>query len=775
MMTSSDVEYLTAPWPFDRHLVYVYRTGALRGQVKAELRTAALRRGEELYSCDPGALLAVSQGATLFSGTHLCDWSEADTARVGVDAVLSALASEDGERIAFFIRHGDALLDNPIWPSVRNNNCVFVEEHVVTARNLKVTLAFLQNQSDIPHSKNLASQEAFVGYFSDLIEINRRFDLPDFMQEFDKAVLLYTDPASGVFDGKAVLKKQNERNAIVSPLREFIQTRETSALVKVVRAVERCRRQGRGHLRLIAELCRSTLRILDQQAPDRSNAAAGTGPASAGAFDGQLMQWIAILLSWIDRLRTLELGNSDDKPGGDLLLVCIDQMGREYSDQFESGIPRGPPSSAWSHLRHVLANVDASSDELGAVKARLVQEFGLYLGAGAPGEYLWIARLRAMMNAGTTAECQNSAKSIVPEPAPYAGSRLSFADIVGHDVAVRCLQTRLRTERWGAPIILHGPTGVGKRTLARLYAKALTCEGATEGAPAPCGRCSACAQFEKGGGFGLVELDATASSAAADVSVQLKNLRFAPFARHRVVIIRNLDRAPLIADTFLKTLECDHPTTTFVITLRDVEALSPTACSRCVSYKLKPLSLPLGQRLSAVFLRALNYEQSDAELCGLIAAGGGGLPGRIEELCRKIAAAGPTTIGDARRALDLDWAGEASSDFRSLLGDGSAQQGWSTAPSKSRARQFRLLLEHLYRVDEPTRAAEPSLWHIDAVVFHELLSLVATSAARQGLDPGDLLAELAGVWLEDNYSDGPGFLGAVLRSRQITSGQRWEP
>lgn len=773
MKTSSDVEYLKAPWPFDRHLVYVYRTGALRGQVKAELRTAALRRGEELYTCSPGELLAVSQGATLFSGTHLCDWSEADTTRVGVDAVLSALASEDGERIAFFIKHGDALLDNPIWPSVRNNNCVFVEEQIVTVHNFEVTLAYLQNQSDIPYAKNLASQEAFAGYFFELIEINRAFALPDFMQEFDKAVLLYTDPASGVFDEKTVLKKHNERNAIVSSLREFIRTRETLALVRVIRAIEQQRRQGRGHLRLIAELCRSTLRILDQQAPDRSNPASGA--ASADALDGQLIQWIAILLSWIDRLRTLEPADSDDKPGGDLLLVCIDQMAREYSDQFESEIPSGPPSGAWSHLRDVLANVDVSLDELGTVQARLVQEFARYLGAGGTGEDLWIERLRATVNADMTAECQNAGKSIVSERAPYAGSPLSFADLVGHDVAVRSLQTRLRTERWGAPIILHGPAGVGKRTLARLYAKALTCEGATEGAPAPCGRCSACAQFEKGGGFGLVELDATASSAAAEVGAQLKNLRFAPFARHRVVIIRNLDRAPVIADAFLKTLERNDAMTTFVITLRDVEALSPAARSRCAIYKLKALSPPLGRRLCAAFLRTLNYEQPDAaELYDLIAAGGGGLPGRIEELCRKIAAIGPTTIGDARKALDLDWASDALSDFRSLLSDGSNPQGWTTADSKSRARKFRLLLEHLYRIDDQTRAAEPSLWHIDAAVFREPLSLIATSAARQRLDPSDVLAELAGVWLEDDYSDAQGFLGAVQRSRQIISGRRWK-
>jgi DNA polymerase III gamma/tau subunit len=76
--------------------------------------------------------------------------------------------------------------------------------------------------------------------------------------------------------------------------------------------------------------------------------------------------------------------------------------------------------------------------------------------------------------------------------------------------AANGLRRRLDEQQDSGPLILCGPEGVGKRTLGRLFAKGLLCEGMLKGLSPPCDCCEACRQFETGSLLDFIEFDANA-------------------------------------------------------------------------------------------------------------------------------------------------------------------------------------------------------------------------------------------------------------------------
>jgi DNA polymerase III gamma/tau subunit len=201
-------------------------------------------------------------------------------------------------------------------------------------------------------------------------------------------------------------------------------------------------------------------------------------------------------------------------------------------------------------------------------------------------------------------------------------------------------------------VILYGPEGVGKRTVARVYARALLCEGELQEGAAPCDRCKACEYFDSS--FGLIEFDAAAVT-DSEVREILQNLRFVPFSEHRIMIVANPERAPKVVDTILKTLEAELVSTTFIFLVKSLKDLSGTGQSRCAIFRLRPLESCDARRLSEGFLRSAGSVWDDDRVLDLIVAEGRGLPGRLRELCERLGKAQSSSLQETRRALGLDW------------------------------------------------------------------------------------------------------------------------
>ena len=86
----------------------------------------------------------------------------------------------------------------------------------------------------------------------------------------------------------------------------------------------------------------------------------------------------------------------------------------------------------------------------------------------------------------------------------------TFAQLAGQEHVVRALTNALTQNRLHHAYLFTGTRGVGKTTIARIYAKSLNCE--TGITATPCGVCIACKEIDSGRFVDLIELDAASNT-----------------------------------------------------------------------------------------------------------------------------------------------------------------------------------------------------------------------------------------------------------------------
>ena len=79
-----------------------------------------------------------------------------------------------------------------------------------------------------------------------------------------------------------------------------------------------------------------------------------------------------------------------------------------------------------------------------------------------------------------------------------------FDDCVGQEEVAKTLKNAINQNRVGHAYLFTGPRGVGKTSLARIFAKALNCPEAKDGNP--CNICSQCVSISKCNSMDVIEL-----------------------------------------------------------------------------------------------------------------------------------------------------------------------------------------------------------------------------------------------------------------------------
>jgi len=168
-----------------------------------------------------------------------------------------------------------------------------------------------------------------------------------------------------------------------------------------------------------------------------------------------------------------------------------------------------------------------------------------------------------------------------------------FAELVGQEHVRRALTNALETGRVHHAFLFTGTRGVGKTTIARIFAKCLNCEiGVTAN---PCGVCGACREIDSGRFVDLVEVDAASNTKVDDTRELLDNVQYAPArGRYKVYLIDEVHMLSTHSfNALLKTLEEPPPHVKFLLATTDPQKLPITVLSRCLQFNLKRLPVAL--------------------------------------------------------------------------------------------------------------------------------------------------------------------------------------
>ncbi|MHC1751791.1 DNA polymerase III subunit gamma/tau [Humidesulfovibrio sp.] len=275
-----------------------------------------------------------------------------------------------------------------------------------------------------------------------------------------------------------------------------------------------------------------------------------------------------------------------------------------------------------------------------------------------------------------------------------------FAEVAGQDAVKAILSRAAATSKIAPAYMFSGTRGVGKTTIARIFAKALNCEKAP--AAEPCNECRLCRQANAGSAVDIIEIDAASHGGVGDVRALKEDVGYAPLeGRFKVFII---DEAHMLStaafNALLKTLEEPPARVTFILASTEAHKFPATILSRCQHYVFKMLpQAELAAHLEAVLAKeGIEYE-----------------PGAVRVIARRGA-------GSVR-------------DSMSLLGQALAYSAGTLVETEVRAclglagqEVFFALMEAIAGRDLP------------------LLSRTLRGVLDLGLDLGFFLRELSGCW-----------------------------
>ena len=238
---------------------------------------------------------------------------------------------------------------------------------------------------------------------------------------------------------------------------------------------------------------------------------------------------------------------------------------------------------------------------------------------------------------------------------------MGFAEFLGNEKIVAALRGAFRTSRVPHALLFTGPRGVGKFTLARMFAQAANCEKLADNF---CGECPTCRQISRLADLrGLIEQGLAERGESADAAtvertplilqghpdvwtlvpdpVRLKSpvarpmLRigqiravqraayFQPMAKRRVFILDGAETMRWdVANVLLKILEEPPGSATLILTAPSPFSLLPTIVSRCLQFHFAPLPM---SEVETILKKHGDRNASEIKLAAQLSQGSPGL------------------------------------------------------------------------------------------------------------------------------------------------------
>ena len=199
----------------------------------------------------------------------------------------------------------------------------------------------------------------------------------------------------------------------------------------------------------------------------------------------------------------------------------------------------------------------------------------------------------------------------------------NFDSIVGQEFAIQAIKNSIQNERIHHAYLFSGTRGVGKTTIARIFAKCLNCQtGVTD---TPCCECSSCLEIDQSKAIDVIELDAASNTQVDNMRELMENANYQPTSSPYKVFI--IDEVHMLSkssfNAMLKTLEEPPAHVIFILATTDPEKIPVTVVSRCLHFNLMQMTNEelIGQLKKIFDEEKINYDEPAVDMIAQFAEG----------------------------------------------------------------------------------------------------------------------------------------------------------
>lgn len=199
----------------------------------------------------------------------------------------------------------------------------------------------------------------------------------------------------------------------------------------------------------------------------------------------------------------------------------------------------------------------------------------------------------------------------------------SFNEVQGQEPIITTLLNSIKLDKIAHAYIFSGSKGIGKTSIAKIFAKAINCLNPINGDC--CNKCENCQAIATNRSTDIVELDAASNNGVEEVRKIIESVNFLPSnLKYKVYII---DEAHMLTNSawnaLLKTIEEPPMHVVFIFATTEINKIPPTILSRCQNFQFSRMTELDARKILTKVIERENISIDEESINKIIQLGNG--------------------------------------------------------------------------------------------------------------------------------------------------------